>query len=134
MEYSQAAPGPGLQDSSEGQADPGPSANMDTSDGSLGSDMDLGSSAEEDSEDEAGKGKMPQILADLVEEDLLKENINCAAYDECQTTASEPAGVLHLVHGWIQQGQPKKVSGSPYLHCGAYSCLFLGTLCLRRYP
>ena len=44
---------------------------------------------------------------------LMKEDVNLAAYEGPDSDAfdvSEPAGVVHLVHGWIQQNQPAKVS------------------------
>ena len=34
---------------------------------------------------------------------------NPDAYDMEEEEKSERTGVLHLVHGWIQQGQKKKV-------------------------
>jgi hypothetical protein len=97
--------------------DPGES-HMDIDAGSSGSDMDLVSSGEEDSEEEAGEGKMHTEEQEDPPEALRPENINYAAYDDHQSTvsASEPAGILHLVHGWIQQGQPAKVSGTLAQH------------------
>jgi hypothetical protein len=43
-------------------------------------------------------------ISDSDDED--SKEINVTAYQH-----SENAGLLHLVHGWIQQGQPKGVCG-----------------------
>ena len=52
---------------------------------------------------------------DEVEEEDNSDEANLSAYvfdDPSQPT--EQGGVLHVVHGWIQQAQPEKVS-SPYV-------------------
>jgi len=72
---------------------------------SSGMDMDLGSDEDPEApspgEEQEDKGE------------LIKEDINLAAYEGPDSDAfdiSKPAGVVHLVHRWIQQNQPAKVS------------------------
>jgi hypothetical protein len=49
-------------------------------------------------------------LAEENDEDLVPHPAYEADPAHSGVVELETAGVLHLVHGWIQQGQPRKVS------------------------
>lgn len=118
MDYTQPEPETPHKSEDDNHSEDDDHSDMDLDTASDDSDSEISSEAEDFSESPEGLESESEGSEDDYSDTCLsdrEDEINDEAYDARQLEKnglqrSEQAGVLHLVHGWIQQAQPEKVS------------------------